>query len=419
MKKQLQMISVFMLCLILQTENLAAFSVIRAKTPNRFQGFLGAYHPFKGTAYGGEGWEEGVPMQSAFHFGENAIISQRSYNGYTFAENIENNCRDWDVNKIYGILRPPTEKGRINHPEDTALMDPLLIEPGMVQGAHRFSELSKSCPQITGVIVDDFFNDYPNLMSAEDLLDIRDAVKGKVLRVDGTIDHTSVATTPELKLYAVVYDHQLGRADKSVLDLIDGVSFWIWKQNDNHQKYADYVSKLQASFPQKEIIPGVYVFNGVETPSPASVHGVISKTIELYEKGELNGLLMFSAIWLSREKSTRKRWEELDLPRFLGKIYYPFLGEARGRVIDTKSKKPVKNALVTVERVVGKRRTLVTRKFTGPEGEYRFGGWVGKNARGNNFFEIAIDRAGFSRYTKRIKLRADDSVVLSDIALKR
>ena len=31
----------------------------------------------------------------------------------------------------------------------------------MIQGAHRFSELSKRCPQIAGVIIDDFFNDFP------------------------------------------------------------------------------------------------------------------------------------------------------------------------------------------------------------------------------------------------------------------
>ena len=72
-------------------------------TPKKFQGFLGSYHPFKGTAYGGDGWTEGELIQNAFDFGENAMVSQPSYNGYTFAENVENNCHNWNVNKLYGM----------------------------------------------------------------------------------------------------------------------------------------------------------------------------------------------------------------------------------------------------------------------------------------------------------------------------
>ena len=42
----------------------------------KFQGFIGSYHPFKGTVYAGDGWVEGESIQQAFNFGENAIISQ-------------------------------------------------------------------------------------------------------------------------------------------------------------------------------------------------------------------------------------------------------------------------------------------------------------------------------------------------------
>ena len=67
------------------------------KAPKKFQGFLGSYHPFKGTAFGGNGWTEGELIQNAFDFGENAMVSHATYNGYTFAENVENNCHNWDV----------------------------------------------------------------------------------------------------------------------------------------------------------------------------------------------------------------------------------------------------------------------------------------------------------------------------------
>jgi len=75
--------------------------VAQTTTSTKFQGFLGTYHPYRGTAYGGAGWQDGDLMQLAFSFGENAIISQASYNGYTFEENIDNSCRNWDVNKVW------------------------------------------------------------------------------------------------------------------------------------------------------------------------------------------------------------------------------------------------------------------------------------------------------------------------------
>src|SRR5688572_14621683 len=168
MKKRFRII--LMLFLFLGGENI----LVPAQLPSKFQGFLGSYHPYKGTAYGDDGWQEGELLQKAFNFGENAVISQSAYNGYTFAENIENNCKNWDVNKLYGILRPPTEKGLVNQPEDIDLYKPFQTEPGMIQGARRFSEISKRCPQLSGVVIDDFYNDYPKLLTAENLRDIKD-----------------------------------------------------------------------------------------------------------------------------------------------------------------------------------------------------------------------------------------------------
>src|SRR5687767_11099948 len=104
MKKRFWIILILFLFLV--GENIVVSS---AQLPSKFQGFLGTYHPFKGTSYGGNGWAEGELLQKAFNFGENAVISQSAYNGYPFAENIENNCKNWDINKFYGILRPPTE----------------------------------------------------------------------------------------------------------------------------------------------------------------------------------------------------------------------------------------------------------------------------------------------------------------------
>ena len=84
---------------------------------------------------------------------------------------------------------------------------------------------------------------------------------------------------------------------------------------------------------------GVYVFNGT-VMTAASVHHIIERAIDLYAQGSVNSLLVFSAVWMSRERISRERWDELGLPQFLGHLYYPFLGEGRGRVVDAKTKKP-------------------------------------------------------------------------------
>ena len=106
MKKLLMIILVLTFCLVSQSSPTA-----QTTSPTKFKGFLGTYHPVNGTAYGGSGWREGELMQHAFNFGQNAILVKGSHLKYTFEENINNSCREWDVNKIYGILLPPSEYG--------------------------------------------------------------------------------------------------------------------------------------------------------------------------------------------------------------------------------------------------------------------------------------------------------------------
>lgn len=412
MKKILIRVLILTFCLLC-----AGTPNAQTMSPTRFKGFLGTYHPFKGTAYGGPGWKDGELMQHAFSFGENAIISQSSYNGYTFEENIDNSCRNWDVNKVYGILRPPTEQGAVNQPADANLFKPYATLPGMIQGAHRFSELAKRCPQIYGVVIDDFYNDYPSKLSGENLRNIKDALLGRPVDEKGNVDHSAPAATPHLKLYAVLYNHQLDRVDETVLDLIDGVSFWVWKQNEDYRQFDSYIETVRKTYPGKEIIAGVYVFNGTVMTS-ASVHHIIERAIDLHAQGSVNSLLVFSAVWMSRERISRERWDELAFPQLLGRLYYPFLGEAKGRVVDAKTKKPIKNALVSVRRLVGGKLLLTTRKFTDERGEYHFGGWAGNGKQARVDYQIRIESDSFKPLTQHVHLRANGSTSFVDARLK-
>lgn len=390
-----------------------------AQTPSpKFKGFLGTYHPVKGTAYGGPGWTEGVLMQHAFNFGQNAILVKGSHLGYTFEENISNSCSEWDVNRMYGILLPPSEFGAVNQPKDSDLLKPFEKQPGMIQGAHRFSELSKRCPQIAGVIIDDFFNDFPKEMTLEDLRDLKDALLGKTLDAEGNVDNSSTPTTPDLKLYIVVYEHHLDRqVDPQALKLLDGVCFWMWKQTEHYKHFDDYMATVDRLYPGKEVISGVYVRHSREVPVVPSVHHIMERAIDLYAKGRINGLLIFSAIWLSREETKPERWSELALPQFLGRLYYPFLGEGKGLVVDARTNKPIKGALVSVSRMADGKLLPATRKLTNERGEYHFGGWAGNNKKQVDY-EIKIENVPFRTHIMRVNLRANQSVNFADARLR-
>lgn len=390
-----------------------------AQTPSpKFKGFLGTYHPVKGTAYGGPGWTEGVLMQHAFNFGQNAILVKGSHLGYTFEENISNSCSEWDVNRMYGILLPPSEFGAVNQPKDSDLLKPFEKQPGMIQGAHRFSELSKRCPQIAGVIIDDFFNDFPKEMTLEDLRDLKDALLGKTLDAEGNVDNSSTPTTPDLKLYIVVYEHHLDRqVDPQALKLLDGVCFWMWKQTEHYKHFDDYMTTVDRLYPGKEVISGVYVRHSREVPVVPSVHHIMERAIDLYAKGRINGLLIFSAIWLSREETKPERWSELALPQFLGRLYYPFLGEGKGLVVDARTNKPIKGALVSVSRMADGKLLPATRKLTNERGEYHFGGWAGNNKKQVDY-EIKIENVPFRTHIMRVNLRANQSVNFADARLR-
>jgi hypothetical protein len=394
--------------------------IAQTQSPTKFKGFLGTYHPVNGTAYGGSGWKEGELMQHAFNFGQNAILVKGSHLGYTFEENITNSCNEWDVNKIYAIILPPSEFGVVNQPKDSDLWKPLEKNPGMIQAAHRFSELSKRCPQIAGVIIDDFFNDFPKEMSLDDLRAMKGALMGKRVDENGKVDSSSPVTTPDLKLYIVVYEHHLGlKVDPQALDLLDGVCFWMWKQSEHYKQFDNYMEAVNRMFPNREVIAGTYVRHSREVPVVPSVHHIMERAIDLYDKGRINGLLIFSAVWLSREETKRERWDELALPQFLGRIYYPFLGEAKGRVADARTKQPIKNALVSVSRVVGGKELLTTRKLTDERGEYEFGGWAGNGKDNRVDYEIRIESDSFKRHTMRVRLRPGESVNVAEAHLKR
>ncbi len=384
----------------------------------KIQGFLGSYHPYNGDIYGGFGWKGGQSIQEAFSFGENAVISEASYSGYTFKENIINNCVKWNINKLYGMLAGISEKGVVNQPGDTALYSPYSHDPGMIQGAHRFSELSKIYPQIRGIIIDDFFYNYPKTLTLEDLRDIKDALLGKRIDKNGNVVHSSKATTPNLKLYIVVYSTQINTIDPKVLSLINGVSFWIYNQSVLYQNFNNYIKLIKKDYPGKEIIPGVYVYNsGYKYASPESIRYITDQSINLYKKGEVNGLLVFSPVWFSKGIISRDEWEKLALPRFLDSVYYPYLGEAESKIVDQGTGKPIENVIVTISRNVNNEKQIVAQKSTNDFGYFKFGALAGRKR--STLYKIRLNKPNYKTKVIYTKIKAGENVVLPDIKIKK
>ncbi|MEO8649339.1 MAG: carboxypeptidase-like regulatory domain-containing protein [Acidobacteriota bacterium] len=394
--------------------------VVGQNTPPKFQGFLGTYHPFKGTVYGGGNWKEGELMQNAFAFGQNAVLDIAAHNGYTFEEMVRNSCGEWDVNKVFAILLPPSEHGVVNQPADTNLWSPVAKEPGMIQAAHRFSELSKQCPQIEGIIIDDFFNDFPKDISLEQLKDIKGALLGKRVDADGNVDQKSAAETPNLKMYIVVYEHHLERkVDPEAMKLIDGLSFWIWHQSENFSKFDDYISTVRQSFPGRDVIAGVYFKSSLAIPSVESVRYMIDHAIKKYDAGQISGLLFFSAIWLSRERSDEPRWKELQLPELLDRIYFPRLGEIAGRVVQARGRTQAAKTKITVIRSINGLGTLITKKFTDADGRFRFGALANDQRSDRAVYKLIVENEKGRQISRTIKVRAGKRTAIKDIVLKK
>ena len=128
------------------------------------QGFVGVYNAAVGTVQDGHN-------TTAFDIGSwgiTALENSPSQGGVAFSDSISLLCDQKDVNQLYGMLIAGSEGGTFSNPNDTALLSPLPLcrddmsecprgRAGMLQGAARWSKLARTCPQITGVIIDDFW----------------------------------------------------------------------------------------------------------------------------------------------------------------------------------------------------------------------------------------------------------------------
>ena len=145
---------------------LCASGVEPAPSGRHPPGFVGVYHPANGVV------ADGSPAWDVGSWGTVAFENSPGDGGLSFRENVETSCNKHDVNSVYGMVIAASEGGTFNNPKDTDLWKPFnltrrgqkpgpLGATGMLQGAARFSTLARTfCPQIDGIVIDDFWSNY-------------------------------------------------------------------------------------------------------------------------------------------------------------------------------------------------------------------------------------------------------------------
>ncbi|MCI5779946.1 MAG: hypothetical protein MR051_09080 [Lentisphaeria bacterium] len=114
------------------------------------------------------------------------------------------------------------------------------------QCAENLSRISLQCPNIVGGMMDDMTS------HAEDI------PPEKIAQV-AAVSRALKKHNPALKLYGVVYRHELGKKDFSpLLPYLDGVSLWFWNQEELLD-LGGGVEACRRDFPGKEIFLGLFL----------------------------------------------------------------------------------------------------------------------------------------------------------------
>lgn len=395
----------------------------QAEMCKKRQGYIGLYHPFKGKVYAGTGINEDEDLYQAYLFGVNGILNSPGYGEYPFKENIEMHCREFDTNLVYGIILPPSEKGVVNNPNDTDLWKP-VSPPGMIQAASRFSRLSRIFPQIKGVIIDDFWaNYYGKAITMEDMRSIKGALSGKRMNPDGTVDLESPPTTPDLQLFIVTYGSELSPDDKGILnpdimELIDGVNFWLYNQQDYYSYFDQYLNIIEANYPNKELITGVYIHNSdYGDMSNESISYMIDKGMKLYEKGLSPGILLFAGHWLVKNYISKERCQQIRLSDILYSEYYPYLGEIKCQILDDETLLPVQGVKIRIFPNFEK-KIAAAGKITNEQGMFRFSGYAGRAGSGGASYNFIAEKESYDPYKGTFILEANKTITLPSLHLK-
>jgi hypothetical protein len=249
------------------------------------------------------------------------------------------------------------------------------------------------------------------------MTDIKAALQGKTLFPNGTVDHSSPALTPHLKLFVVTYQEQISELGSALVQdgVVDGASFWISGPSQRHisSKLSSLVAqarqKVPASFP---IFTGGYVtYSSIGWTEPAPFYNLLEQSVDLYDRNIIQGFYVFAGSVLSSMNATL--WDSWDMEAKLSASYFPWQGAATISVLDS-NENPVAGAIAVVQY---NSTTHVTRKKTDSSGRFSFGGWTGKARPAAH--TVVVTAPGYQPGTMTVQLKAKSQPIQLALHLKK
>jgi hypothetical protein len=276
-------------------------------------------------------------------------------------------------NLIWGMMIGPRGGGAVNNPADTDLWVP-SYPPGLIQSAARFSRISR-LPQfssLAGAVIDDFFYNFPNRVTAKDMTAIRLALRGHTVFPNGTVDPNSTALTPHLQLMVVTYEVNMPTLNFSACGA-DAMSFTLHFQKENYTRFIPIIKELRQKLPKGTLLnTGLYIKNSwTSLDDPTSVKSILKDAATLFAAGLIHGTHIFAGPFFSQQNHffNASQWAQLNILNDLKKYYYPALGGVNITVM--KNGVPVAGVPLSIHYRTG---NLVSLKSTNQNGFASFGG---------------------------------------------
>ncbi len=153
------------------------------------------------------------------------------------------------------------------------------------QGRKSLFDFARRCPNLTGFLLDDFFNDLfpkngPDHVSLDQLRELR-----KELVIDGK----------RRDLYVVVYQHQLDLPIKPYFDLCDKVTYWTWHAKDLINLEKDF-QRLERLVPDRPKLLGCYFWDfGGGRPMPLELMQKQCRLgLKWLREGRIEGIILLA-----------------------------------------------------------------------------------------------------------------------------
>jgi len=247
---------------------------------------------------------------------------------------------------------------------------------------------------------------------------VRDALQGKSVDASGNVNTNSEATTPYNKLYVVLYDTI---ANPSALPVIDGLSYWyVNSQNCCYANLDSDINRLRINYPGKEIMAGIYVRNThLGWTDPVGVQYMLQHSLDRYDNGDINGILIFAGSELVKTYIPLSDWNAFQLPLWLDSLYFPYLGQGQGAIMDCNTRTTLSDVFISVYckgRVSGD-TLLRSRQKTDVNGHYQFGLWAGNRNTDSTYYWFIAEGKGYINDTVGFWIRRGDTTGIPNLSL--